>query len=231
MPRSACVCGAYAVIGIYLPRNSPIHRLRPGIKVVSLAVLGTVLFATSNVYAICAALVFVVALYAVARITFKEALAQIRPLLYILVIIFVVQVIFDSLETAFVVVARLIALVMLASLVSLTTKVSAMVDAIETALLPLERLGINASKCSLALSMAIRFVPAIAEKFQEVREAQKARGLDRSIKALAVPLIIRTIRIATEVAEALDARSYDGTKKPRDPRSSNVKTPEKGRAT
>ncbi|MET3589639.1 energy-coupling factor transporter transmembrane protein EcfT [Bartonella silvatica] len=38
---------------------------------------------------------------------------------------------------------------------------------------------------------------------------QQARGSQLNIAALAIPLIIRTIRMASEVAEALDARFYN----------------------
>lgn len=61
----------------------------------------------------------------------------------------------------------------------------------------------------MVISMAIRFIPLLREKFTEVHEAQQARGLNTNIVALAIPLIIRTIRMASEVAEALEARSYD----------------------
>ena len=40
-----------------------------------------------------------------------------------------------------------------------------------------------------------------------VREAQRARGLDRHPLALAVPLVLRTLKMADEVAEAIEARS------------------------
>ncbi|MET3589637.1 energy-coupling factor transporter transmembrane protein EcfT [Bartonella silvatica] len=111
--------------------------------------------------------------------------------------------------TSFEVVLRFSSLIFLASLVSLTTKVSDMVSSIETWLQPLRRFGINPSKFSMMLSLAIRFIPVVREKFHEVHEAQRARGSQLNIAALAIPLIIRTIRMASEVAEALDARFYN----------------------
>lgn len=84
-----------------------------------------------------------------------------------------------------------------------------MVNSVERGLRPFRFLGINPSKLSMALSLAIRFIPVVSEKFNEVREAQQARGFDTNILALTMPLIIRTIKMASDVAEALDARSYD----------------------
>ncbi len=85
-----------------------------------------------------------------------------------------------------------------------------MVEAIEAGLQPFCYVGLNPSKVSMVISMAIRFIPLLSEKFNDVREAQQARGLNTNIVALAIPLIIKVIRMASEVAEALEARSYDG---------------------
>ena len=63
------------------------------------------------------------------------------------------------------------------------------------------------AKVGLAISLAIRFIPAVAAIVEEVREAQRARGQDRSMIALAVPVIIRLLKMADEIAEAIDASS------------------------
>ncbi|GAA5098249.1 hypothetical protein GCM10023260_08610 [Bartonella acomydis] len=128
---------------------------------------------------------------------------------FLLVLLFVFQTLFDSWLSGVEVILRLVILFSLSSLISFTTKVSDMVDTIEAGLQLFRCFGINPSKVSMVISMAIRFIPLLSEKFNEVREAQQARGLNTNIVALAIPLIIRTIRMASEVAEALEARSYD----------------------
>ncbi|UTO29143.1 energy-coupling factor transporter transmembrane component T family protein [Bartonella harrusi] len=197
------------MIGLYLPKDTLIHRLKPEIKLVFLTLCGTIIFMVSSVFVLSLFLLFVALLYGIAKIPFNNILKQLKSMILFLVLIFVFQVIFKSWLTGFEVILRLISLVFLASLVSLTTKVSDMVNAIETWIQPFQRFGINPSKFSMVLSMAIRFIPVVSEKFNEVREAQRARGFDTNITALAMPLIIRTIRMASEVAEALEARSYD----------------------
>ncbi|WP_455479060.1 energy-coupling factor transporter transmembrane component T family protein [Bartonella sp. B23] len=197
------------MIGLYFHQDTFIHRLRPGGKLLFLVVCATSLFMVSSIFILLPFLLFVSLLYRVAKIPFKNVLKQLKAMGLFLVLIFVFQVLFKNWSTGFEVILRLLSLAFLASLLSLTTKVSDMVNAIETWLQPFQRFGINPSKFSMVLSMAIRFIPVISEKFNEVREAQRARGFDASIIALAMPLIIRTIRMASEVAEALDARSYD----------------------
>ncbi|MFF0989891.1 energy-coupling factor transporter transmembrane component T [Kocuria nitroreducens] len=68
---------------------------------------------------------------------------------------------------------------------------------------------------SLALSMTIRFIPQIRTQYLEVREAQFARGLHHSPLAVLVPLLVRTLESAQEIAAALDARCYDSAAPPR----------------
>ena len=75
------------------------------------------------------------------------------------------------------------------------------------------RRWIPIAKVSLAIAMAIRFIPLISGLVHEVREAQRVRGLERSILAVAMPVIVRTLKMGNEIAEALDARSF-GTAEP-----------------
>ncbi|MGK0623921.1 energy-coupling factor transporter transmembrane component T, partial [Bordetella bronchiseptica] len=108
---------------------------------------------------------------------------------------------------AAVVVLRVAALIGLAMAVTLTTPVPALIDACERALRPAERLGLlNAAQVALALALALRFIPEIWRNYQEIREAQAARGLGAHPLALLVPLVVRTLKRAEEVAQAIDAR-------------------------
>jgi biotin transport system permease protein len=68
-------------------------------------------------------------------------------------------------------------------------------------------IGVDPTRVGLAFGLAVRFVPVLASVAADIREAQAARGLDRSVFALAVPLTLRTLRMADEIAEAIDARS------------------------
>ncbi|AQX27510.1 biotin transport system permease protein [Bartonella sp. JB63] len=158
-------------------------------------------------------LLFISSLYRIAKIPFNKIIKQFKSIWLFLVFIFIFQSIFDNWLTGFSIILRFIILISLASLISLTTKVSDMVASIEVGFRLFQCLGINPSKLSIALSMTIRFIPVIREKFNAICEAQRARGLDINIIAIAIPLIIRTIRIASEAADALDARSYDSDNK------------------
>ncbi|MEQ8964690.1 MAG: energy-coupling factor transporter transmembrane protein EcfT [Azospirillaceae bacterium] len=198
------------IASLYVPRSSPIHALPPGLKVVALMAAGTAVFLIPDPLPVAGALAVVAGLYALARIPARVALAQIRPVLLVLAVIFAAQALLDHWTTGLLVVLRFATLIALAALVTLTTRASAMIEALERGLAPLRHLGLDPAKIGLALSMALRFIPVIAGITREVREAQRARGLDRSIVAVAVPVLLRTLKMADDIAQAMEARGYGG---------------------
>jgi len=201
------------MIAAYRPGTSIVHRLPAGAKIVGLAMAGTFLFFVANVASLVVCLLAVLALYPLAGLSLRDALATLRPLFVSLVILVLAQAWLNGWEVASGSGLRLAALVLFAGIVTLTSSASAMMGAIETGLSPLGRLGVDVEKISLALSLALRFIPMIAAVGAEVREAQRARGLDTSLVALAVPLIVRTLKMGEEIADAIDARGFGTTRK------------------
>ncbi|MCB8837666.1 energy-coupling factor transporter transmembrane protein EcfT [Aurantimonas sp. VKM B-3413] len=193
--------------GLYRPGSSPVHHAPAGAKLLALIGLGTLLFALPSLWLAAAALLLVLAGYAAARLPASLVISQIRPALWILVILFLAQLWLASLGEAALLVLRFAALILAAGLVTLTTRTADMVAVVERGLSPLSRIGLDVEKTSLAISLAIRFIPAVATVLEEVREAQAARGRERATFALAVPVIVRLLKMADQVAEAIDARS------------------------
>ncbi|GHC67204.1 energy-coupling factor transporter transmembrane component T family protein [Limoniibacter endophyticus] len=192
---------------LYHEADSPVHALAPGLKLLLLALAGTLIFVIASPLLLLAALMLCAGLYALARIPFSLFLGQIKPVLWFLGMIFLAQWWFQDWLVAVISILRFAILVWAASLVTLTTRTSAMLEAMERGFQPLQRFGLDAAKISLALSMVLRFIPVLVAVAKEVREAQAARGLDRNLLALAVPLIIRTLKMADDVAQAIEARS------------------------
>ena len=195
------------IAGLYRPGTSALHRLGAGWKLLALLALGTLLFAVESLGLAGAAFLVVLALYRLAAIPAKKVLAQLRPAVLILVILFVAQLFLTDAAVGLLLVLRFASLILAASLVTLTTRTAALVAVIEQALSPLSRLGVDVEKIGLAISLAIRFIPAVGAIVEDVREAQWARGQDRSILALAVPVVVRLLKSADDIAEAIDARS------------------------
>ncbi len=197
-------------LALYIHAASPLHRLAPGIKVAALVIAGLLVFLVDNPAWLMAILVVVILLYAIARVPLRTAARQLRPFVLLIGLIFVFHGLFTSWTLGFLVVLRFAVLVLLGMLVSFTTRVSDMIETIESALAPLRALGVNPEKVSLALSLALRFIPLLYSQVQEIREAQRVRGLERNLAAIAIPLLVRTLKMAGDLTDAIEARGFDG---------------------
>lgn len=195
-------------LGAYWPGNSVVHQVGPGIKIVALVALSTLLFLLPRLDLAGLVLAAAAVLYRIARVPPRAVFAQVRPIAWLLAILFVAQIALNGWATAFLVVLRLTGLVLLAALVTLTTRASELIEALERGLGWLRVFGIAPAKASLAISLTLRFVPVLASITREVREAQRVRGLDRSLMAVAVPVLVRTLKMADDIADAIEARSY-----------------------
>ncbi|MHC8491839.1 energy-coupling factor transporter transmembrane component T family protein [Thalassospira sp. SM2505] len=197
------------IAGLYRDGNSVLHRAQAGAKILAMVALGTGVFLIPDWPVVSLVLVSVIVLYRISGFGWATMTAQIKPMFWLLAIFFAVQLWLNDWQAGLLVITRIAAIVMFASLVTLTTKTSDMLASLERAMRPLKPLGVNPEKVSLAISMVLRFIPVIATVASEIRDAQRARGLDRSILAMIVPLIIRTLKMADDVADAIEARSFD----------------------
>lgn len=196
------------MIGVFHPGTSLVHRAPALVKLGVLAVFVTTAALLGSLVQLAAASVVVVLLFASARVPVRVALGQVVPILWVLLFAVPVQVVFGGWEAAAVMAVRLLIAVALAALYTLTTPVSATLDAMQAMLRPFRR-WVDADRVGLALALTIRCVPLLADLVREVMEARRARGAEGSLLALAVPVIVRALRTAEHLGEALTARGFD----------------------
>jgi len=196
-------------LGLYRPGTSPLHRAPGGLKLAVLLLAGVGAVLLHRPWQVLVALAAVVLGYAVAGLSPRVALGQLRPLAWLGAVTAVFQLVVSGWERAVVVVGVLAALVLLAALVTLTTRTTELVDAVVACCRPLRRLGVDAERVGLVLALGVRCVPVVVTLAGEVRDAQRARGLAASPRAFAVPLIVRSLRHADALGDALAARGVD----------------------
>lgn len=200
------------MIGIYLPGTSLLHRLPAGAKLLGLAVLLVGLILLDLPWEMGAAAVATVGLYAVAQVPWRAAVAQLRPLLWVVLTVAVLQVLLSTWQQAIMVCGLMLVSAALAGLLTLTTPVMAILDLCQRMLGPFRRFGVDPDRVGLVLALTIRCIPLMARVVQDVNEARKARGITGwrgSIIALAAPAVIRALRAADALGEALIARGAD----------------------
>ena len=196
-------------LGLYRPGTSVVHRLPAGAKLLAMLAAGVGSVFLDHPWQVGSALLVVLGAYLLARLSLRVALAQVRPLVWLSVFVGAFHVVANGWSRAVVVVGVIAVLVLLASLVTLTTRTLEMVDAVVAAARPLRRVGVDPERVGLMLALGIRSVPVVVGLAEEVRDAQRARGLTASPRAFAVPLIVRSLRHADALGDALVARGVD----------------------
>lgn len=194
-------------LAVYVDKDTPIHRMRASWKLlfIILFILTTSIVATSPMRGVIACLLGA-SLYFVARIPAKIALSQLWPPLIILVPLAAFQWWSKDLDYAVAMFLSIFASILVAFLLTLTSTIDEIMESVESSLAPLERFGFPVDTVTLAMSLTIRLIPLMFATVGEVLDARKARGAGFSIAAFGTPVLIRSIRRARSIGEALQAR-------------------------
>jgi len=228
------------VLGQFTDTGSLLHRLDPRTKLLSLIVIMMSFLLLQNFTSYVAATVFVGILLLTSKIPLRLFARGLKPLLLILTFTFLYHVLLtgdtviwswsqiklnqEGVVNGTRIVWRIILLVLLASVLTATTKPLILAQGLEKLLKPLSKLGVPTEAFSLMVVIAIRFIPTIIQELDRIILAQQARGYDvTSVTRLKrvfayipilVPLFATTIQRAEQLSFAIDARAY-GTGKGR----------------
>ncbi len=227
-------------IGQYIAGKSVVHRLDARAKLILTLLYIIVLFLITKPISyliITLATVFVILL---SKIPVKYFLKGLRPMLIIIMFTVIINIFFtpgnalwqleifgwtlkitqEGIKMGFTILLRLTLLICGTSLLTLTTSPIMLTDAIEQVLSPLRIIKVPSHEIAMMMSIAIRFIPTIAEEADKIIKAQKARGADfesgniimraKAMIPLLVPLFVSAFRRADELATAMDSRCYHG---------------------
>ena len=187
------------MISLYKPGRSVVHRVNAGWKLVSLTLLLlAIAFFGKNLVGTISQLVLVAGLYAFAGEGAKTFLKQLWALRYLILIVAVPQVIFNGTTQGFYNSVSVIVGVLLAALVSMTTKTSEIVDL-------LKRIT-RSQNFALLIALSINSIALVAGFSQNISEAAKARGVKPNPLRQIVTLFVVSLRFADDYAEAIAAR-------------------------
>lgn len=224
-------------LGQFLPGDSIVHRLDPRTKIILMIAYIVLVFLVKNLWGFLIPLAFVVFSLAIARIPVSYVLSSIRPIRWLLVFMFVINLFFtegqtvlvqfwiiritrESLMQAVFITLRLFLLVAGTSLLTLTTSPLALTSGIERLFKPLTVFHFPAHELAMMMSIALRFIPTLMEEVDRIQKAQSARGADfvtggliaraKNMIPVLVPLFVSAFRRADELAVAMESRCYHG---------------------
>jgi energy-coupling factor transport system permease protein len=223
-------------IGQYLPLDSPVHRLDPRTKLLAVAALVTMLFLVQGFAGYGLVVAFLGVAVALSRIPLRYLIRGLRPLWPIILITLALHLFmtegrvlaylgplrmtYEGLTRGLLMTVRLLLLIALTSLLTLSTSPIALTDGIESLLKPFRRFGVPAHELAMMMTIALRFIPTLLEEAEKIMKAQMARGADfesghlmqraKNLIPLLVPLFVGAFRRADELATAMEARCYRG---------------------
>jgi len=224
-------------IGQYYPSDSVIHRLDPRLKFLAVIFYITSLFFVNHFAGYGIAALFILILVKLAQVPVLFLFRGLRAILFILCFAVVlnlfmtpgeillfsvgfVSITMEGLYMAGQMATRLILLITGSSILTLTTSPIQLTDGLESLLKPLKIIRVPAHDIAMMMTIALRFIPTLAEEMDKIMKAQKARGADldtgglvkraKSLLPILVPLFVSAFKRADELATAMEARCYRG---------------------
>ena len=221
--------------GIYRPGYSSVHGLNAAVKLACLALLTIAAAATDSAPGFLAILTVTAAVIYLAELRFSEALAPIKQLAGLLILILIMNTCFGStvnpwlrwwiftpslrgLIKGAVISARVVLIFIFGNVIATTTAPLKLTDALERLFAPLQTLHIPSGRIALIVTASIQFIPLLLEETESIKMAQTARGarfdsrryFDRAgaLAPLIVPVFVAAFRRAEQLSLALESRGY-----------------------
>ncbi len=227
-------------IGQYYPANSIVHRADPRFKLLIMLLYIVMVFFCDSFFSFGFLTLFVLVTVLISRVPPLKVLKGLRMVIVVVLITTVLMIIFyrgegeplaewkifriylDGIYASIKLAWRLMLLVVMPTLLTLTSTPTELCDGLESLLSPLKKLHFPVHELALIMSIALRLIPTLIEETDKIMNAQKARGAKfesrnpfKKIKAMLpvlIPLFVSSFRRADDLADAMDSRCYRGAK-------------------
>ena len=224
-------------LGQFFPGQTPIHKLDPRTKLVLVIVYIVALFLAKWFVSYVVIATFLAIVIAMSKIRLKVVLKNLKPLLFIIILTALLNLFYgqgepiaqfwifkitkSGIQNAVFMVLRISLLVAGTFMLTYTTSPIALTDGLESLMNPLKVIKVPVHELSMMMCIALRFIPTLIEETDKIMKAQLSRGADfesgnifkriKSYVPVFVPLFVSAIRRATDLAQAMDARCFDGS--------------------
>ena len=226
-------------LGQYYPVRSPMHRLDARVKVILAVLYIVATFLCQSVTSFAALAVSALFLILLSRIPLRVLLRGIRPILIIMCFtaffnLFLTKgegeplwhfwrlsLYVEGIYAAVFMLVRIVVLILGTGIfLTYTTTPIALTDAIESLLSPLRVFRLPVHEFAMMMTIALRFIPLLADETGKIMNAQRARGVDfshgslvqraKALVPILIPLFVSSFRRAEELATAMECRCYRG---------------------
>lgn len=183
------------------------HRWPAGLKLGSLCFATVILFSQNSLVFHAAVFGACIVLYHLPGKQFsKPGLQRLFTLWPFIAIILVWHVLTGAKVEGLVVTLRLLSAVAIANLVTMTTKLSEMIEVIRWISTPLRRFGMNTRVLEIGIALVVRFTPVLIDKGGQLTQSWSARSHRKPSWKIVMPFTVLAIDDAEYVADAIKAR-------------------------
>lgn len=200
----------------HVPGTSPIHRAPLWAKFVAVVLLGATTFTLTDWRQSLTVLGVVLVAHLSSGLGLRRLGRSLRPLAPLLVVLGAFQWWSHDLPYAARVVLGIVAAFVGAGLLTATTPMEAILDGVVVVARPLRR-WVDPETVALTIAVMLRSIPWITGAYSDVRDAARARGLERSPRAVLLPVVIHTVAYARTTGDALAARGLGDPDPPASP--------------
>ena len=226
--------GNNITLGKYIPNDTFFHRLDPRCKIILLFSFMITIFIQLGIVGYIVLGLVTLVCFILSKIKIITIIKSLKPMWFMVVFIFIVnllvvkdgtpwriwkitiysEAVFSTLRMAY----RLILLISTSTIFTATTKPLDITIAIEDLFGFLKKV-VNVHILSMVISIALRFIPTILDETYRIMRAQASRGVDFvhgklkekavAITSLIIPLFISAFSRSADLADAMEARSYN----------------------
>ncbi|WP_121514590.1 MULTISPECIES: energy-coupling factor transporter transmembrane protein EcfT [unclassified Petrotoga] len=223
-------------LGRYVELDSLMHSLDPRGKLLGLFVLAGFAFSINSFYDVLIMSSYTLVLMLLSKLSLKYYMKSLKSIWFIVIFAFIIQLFTIGGNTLFsigfiritdtglfnaaIITFRILFAVLLSSVLTLTTSPTSLAHALEDVLRWFFVPKRFAHEISMVMTIAIRFIPVIANEADRIMKAQLSRGANfddrkfsgriRGAISIIIPLLVSALRRAEDLSIAMEARGYNG---------------------
>ncbi len=187
-------------LGQYVPRQSPVHRMDPRMKITLWLALMVSLFFINTFLGYALMALFLGLIIYISDIPIGYGLRGLRPALPFMLVLFVIQLMFsgslyasspnvvfhwgfirvttEALRAYTLIIIRVLLLFLSVTILTLATSLVSLTDGMESMMAVFRPIGVPANELAMVMVISLRFVPTLVEELERIMKAQMARGAD-----------------------------------------------------
>ncbi len=207
-------------LGRFYPGSSFLHRLDPRTKLLGALLYIVSIFMCNTPFTCALTFAILCFLILLSRVPLRFMVKGLGSIALVVLFVCLLNILLSKggVWKAVLITQRMVELVFISNLVTLTTKPKTLSDGMEKGLRWLSLFKVPVHDLATVLSIALRFIPILATEAGNVMDAQRCRGVEfgkgniikrsRALVPVLVPMFVSSFRKAEELSVAMDSRLY-----------------------